>query len=290
MRLQIIDCKAIADSLRSDLQFRFNQFYEAYSRKPVMAVLMNRDASEAMSYMKSRRTAAAKLGAEIKEIEFQSGTGKEEILAALNEVSHDSEVQGVMVSLPVPKSFSEVSFGSIIPPEKDVDCITPWNQGLIMQNREFVTPATASAVIEVMISRKIPEGSRIAIVNRSPIIGRPLAMMLLNRHYSPAVCHTRTTSIKEVTRSSEVLVTAAGRARIIDESWVSGGQTVIDVGINSLEGKIVGDVNADSLRDKDITITPVPGGVGPITSLMLFRNLLTCANAIESATEARDRT
>ena len=278
--MELIDCRSIADNILTDLEGKFAALEERTGIWPVLAAIANADNPESMSYLKSRRKPASRFGIDLKEVTYRSDSTPSEIMGIIRESSESKEIHGIMVSYPVPSSLGNVNIGDMIPPGKDVDCITPMNQGLIMENREFVAPATALSVIEIILREGIAEGSRVAILNRSTIIGRPLAMMLLNRNFTPVVCHTRTIGIREITKSADVVVAAAGKARLIDSSWISDGATVIDAGINVENGKICGDVDPVSMNERRGRLTPVPGGVGPITSGMLFRNLLKC---VESA-------
>ncbi|MCL4332778.1 MAG: bifunctional 5,10-methylenetetrahydrofolate dehydrogenase/5,10-methenyltetrahydrofolate cyclohydrolase [Candidatus Thermoplasmatota archaeon] len=277
--MEIIDCRSIAGGISSNLKEEFDKLSDRLGRPPVLAVVTDGDSKESASYLRSRKKSAEKLGIVVRDITYGSGSTKKEILEIVRKSSSSSEVDGVMVSfpLPFPELTSEVA--DVIPWNKDVDCINPRNHGLIMENREFVAPATAMSVMKIIESEGVRQGSTVAVVNRSVVIGRPLAMMLLNRNYTPIVCHTKTVDLKGVTQRADVVVVGAGKARLVDASWISEGTTVIDAGINVVDGHVIGDVDQESMSSISGRMTSVPGGVGPVTTQMLFSNLLKCAES-----------
>ncbi|GAI93985.1 unnamed protein product, partial [marine sediment metagenome] len=204
-----------------------------------------------------------------------------EILSIINDLNNDDEIHGILVQLPLPEHINSDSIIEAVDPKKDVDGFHPYNIGRLFSGNPFHMACTPIGIIELLDRYNIGiEGKEAVIVGRSNIVGKPLALMLLARHATITMCHTRTKNLAEVTRRAELLIAAAGKAEMITGDIVRDGVVVIDVGINRLEsGKLVGDVVFSEVSEKASYITPVPGGVGPMTIAMLLKNTLNTAKA-----------
>jgi len=196
----------------------------------------------------------------------------------LDEVVADQSVHGILLTQPLPRPLSLVSALRHVPPEKDVEGVHPWNAGALAQGRPAIVPSTPLAGMEILAANSVElRGKSAVIVGRSPIVGRPLIQLLLLQDATVTVCHTRTVDLASVTRQADILLLAAGRADLIDGSMVKPGAVVIDFGINVVDDKLVGDASFASVSAVAGAITPVPGGVGPVTNAVLARNLVELA-------------
>ncbi|KAA8923217.1 MAG: bifunctional 5,10-methylenetetrahydrofolate dehydrogenase/5,10-methenyltetrahydrofolate cyclohydrolase [Thermoplasma sp.] len=200
----------------------------------------------------------------------------EDLVKRIKEIADDPDINGLMIENPLPKGFDYYEIVKNIPYYKDVDALSPYNQGLIALNREFLVPATPRAVIDILDHYGYHENT-VTVINRSPVVGRPLSMMLLNRNYTVSVCHSKTPDIASMARSSKIVVVAVGRPGFLKRDMVTPGSVVIDVGINYVSDKVVGDTDFNDISNYVEAITPVPGGVGPITATNILENVVRAA-------------
>ncbi len=232
----------------------------------------NDPASE--QYFNAKIKRASEFGVETRILTLEADVSQERVNSEVRKISDDPDVHGVIVESPVPGYLNSHEFINLIPPEKDVDGATFVNLGKLMSGEPCLSPATPMSVMEFMSEIGVPAGVSVAIINRTITVGKPLSMMLLSRNYTPIICHSKTNDLKNVCRNSDVIVSAAGKPSLIGPEFVHDTSVVIDVGINIVDGKLVGDADFENIKDKVSAITPVPGGVGAVTSLMIFKNLL----------------
>lgn len=275
----IIDGKRIAAEVRADIADRVTAFKAENGFAPGLAVVIVGSDPASCVYVRNKKKACEAAGMNSRVIELSESTTQEELLACVNELAEDSTVHGILVQLPLPKHLDENAVIAAIPPEKDVDAFTTENVGRIMLGDFDFLPCTPAGIM-TMLSREGIEiaGKRCVVIGRSNIVGKPMAMLLLHANGTVTVCHSRTQSLAEVTREADILVVAIGKARFVTADMVKPGAVVIDVGMNrDVEGKLCGDVDFDSVEKVAGAITPVPGGVGPMTITTLLENTLTAA-------------
>lgn len=275
----IIDGKRIAAEVRADIADRVTAFKAENGFAPGLAVVIVGSDPASCVYVRNKKKACEAAGMNSRVIELSESTTQKELLACVNELAEDSTVHGILVQLPLPKHLDENAVIAAIPPEKDVDAFTTENVGRIMLGDFDFLPCTPAGIM-TMLSREGIEitGKRCVVIGRSNIVGKPMAMLLLHANGTVTVCHSRTQSLAEVTREADILVVAIGKARFVTADMVKPGAVVIDVGMNrDGEGKLCGDVDFDSVEKVAGAITPVPGGVGPMTITTLLENTLTAA-------------
>lgn len=281
----ILDGKQMADELMVDLRKKFTQIEEAVGRKVSMRIILVGDDEGARIYADAKIRRAAKLNVDASLTKFPSDVDKAEVLQKVSEFSSDDSVNGIMVENPLPKGMDFYEIVDRIPYFKDIDGTSTTNQGLIVNRREFLTPATALASVRIM--EKYGLKGNVTIVNRSPVVGRPLINMLLNRDYTVSVCHSKTRNISEYTKNADIVIAAVGKPSFFGREYFGGHSNIIDVGINYVDNKIRGDADFDSLDGYVNSITPVPGGVGPVTATLIFENLYRGAVLQEELMERR---
>lgn len=275
--MTIIDGKSVAAEMKNNLKERVASFRKSHGFAPVLRLVSVGADSAAESYIRSKMKYGEKLGVSVELASLDSGSTQEQVADALKKYSADGETHGIVLEAPLPKGLSHTDIAQNISPLKDVDCITAMNQGRIALNRENLLPATAEAIRTLIEMQDPPEGAVVTIINRSPVIGRPLSNMLLNRNFTVNVCHSRTRDIAAIARQSDIIVVGVGRAGFLTEKYVTEKSIVVDAGINYANGKLTGDADYEGIHDKVKAITPVPGGVGPVTTAVMFRNLMDAA-------------
>ena len=196
-------------------------------------------------------------------------------LNKIEEINERNDIKGIFVEMPLPKQINPLNVFSKIAPNKDIEGLNPLNLGKILYSNEFIVPSTAKAVIELLDYYEIPiEGRNVVIIGRSIIVGKPLSLSLLNRNATITICHSKTKNLKEITKNAEILICAIGKANYIDRSFVKENSIVIDIGTNYVNNKLVGDVHFEDVKDVVSAITPVPGGIGPITTAITIENCM----------------
>lgn len=281
MNAQIIDGKKIAAEMRIELQSEV----EALKRSgiyPGLAVILVGDNPASHTYVRSKAKACEKIGIYSEVILYPDSIEEEMIMAKIDELNQRNDIHGILVQLPLPKHINEQSVIDRISEEKDVDGFTPRNVGNLVIGKKGLVPCTPYGIIE-LIKRTGQEiaGKRAVVVGRSNIVGKPMAMLLLQENATVTLCHSRTNQLAEMTRLADILVVAVGKPQFITEGHVKPGAIVIDVGINRLEnGKLVGDVDFERVKNIAGYITPVPGGVGPMTITMLLYNTIKSAKML----------
>lgn len=273
MAAEIIDGNGIANVLMDELKAQFQGIMDKTGKVPKLIIIRVGDDEGSRIYAEAKVKRSKKLGIDASVMHYPAIT-KEELTDVVKKLGADSTVNGIMIENPLPKDIDFYEIADMIPFYKDVDGTSSANQGRIVNRREFLTPATATAVVKIIENYPDLARSIVTIVNRSPVVGRPLSQMLLNRDYTVSLVHTKTPSITAFTKRSDIVVAAVGKAKFFDDEMIGPDATVIDVGINYVEGKIVGDANFEVLSKWVKRITPVPGGVGAVTATLIFENLL----------------
>ena len=246
---------------------------------PGIAVIIVGDDPASRVYVNNKKKACEEVGIYSEEYALSADTPQSELMALIDKLNNDDKISGILVQLPLPKGFDEEAVINAINPKKDVDAFHPVNVGKIMVGNYDFVPCTPAGVMELIKESGIdPSGKECVIVGRSNIVGKPQAMLLLHSNATVTICHSKTKDLKEKTKSADILVVAVGRPNFVTGDMIKPGAVVIDVGINRLENKkLVGDVDFDSAEKVAGAITPVPGGVGPMTIAMLMRNTIKAA-------------
>jgi methylenetetrahydrofolate dehydrogenase (NADP+) / methenyltetrahydrofolate cyclohydrolase len=278
MPTTIIDGKAIAAGIRAQVAREVADWVGAGGRPPGLAtVLVGEDPASAI-YVGGKQRACAEVGMTPADVRLAASATFEQVAGRLQSLNVDPAVSGILLQLPLPGHLDGPSLTSLIEPCKDVDGLTPVNAGLLSLGEPGLRPCTPSGVIELLASVEARlEGAEAVVVGRSNLFGKPMAQLLLEANATVTVCHSRTRDLREVCARADILIAAVGRARLIGRDFVKPGAIVIDVGINRLESGLVGDVAFDEALEVAGWITPVPGGVGPMTIAMLLRNTLQAA-------------
>ena len=278
---RIIDGKAVAGALRESLKAEIEKL-KAAGRVPGLAVVLVGGDPASKVYVGSKEKACAELGMYSERYNLKEEATMDELLSLIAKLSADDKIHGILIQLPLPRHLDEKMVLEAVPPHKDVDAFHPENVGRIMIGDYRFLPCTPAGVMELIVSTGVPiEGKECVVIGRSNIVGKPMAMLLLHKSGTVTVCHSKTKSLAEAARRADILVAAVGRAKFITADMVKPGAVVIDVGMNRDEnGKLCGDVDFTSVEPVAGYITPVPGGVGPMTIAMLMKNTVTAAAGI----------
>ena len=275
----IIDGKKTSADIKAEIANETAEFIESTGVTPGLAVVIvgNDPASEV--YVRNKCKACEAVGFHSEKYELSGDSTEEELIALIDKLNDDKNIHGILVQLPLPKAMDVEKVLLRIKPEKDVDAFHPYNTGKIMQGKYDFLPCTPAGVMELLARYNIEiKGKDCVVVGRSDIVGKPMAMLLLHKDGTVTICHSKTKDLAEVCRRADIIIAAVGRANFVTADMVKEGAVVIDVGINRLpDGKLCGDVAFDEVEKKASAITPVPGGVGPMTIAMLMRNTLTAA-------------
>lgn len=282
MSANIIDGKLVSAHLRDTVKNDTAAFIEKTGITPGLAVILVGDNPASRVYVRNKHKACEEAGFKSIQIELPESTTENDLLLKIEELNSDPDVHGILVQLPLPKQINEDKVINAISPEKDVDAFHPVNVGKIMTGRYDFLPCTPAGIISLLEYYNITiEGKSCVVVGRSNIVGKPMSLLLLERNGTVTVTHSRTKDLASVTGRADILVVAIGKPNFITADMVKEGAVVIDVGINRLDnGKLCGDVEFDTVKDKASYITPVPGGVGPMTITTLLRNTLKAAEKL----------
>ncbi|MBI4594352.1 MAG: bifunctional 5,10-methylenetetrahydrofolate dehydrogenase/5,10-methenyltetrahydrofolate cyclohydrolase [Candidatus Rokubacteria bacterium] len=281
----ILDGKAVAQKVLGDVRVGVERLRAKRGVIPTLAVVLVGDFAPSKIYVANKKKAADAVGIASHDHVHPAGLGRDALLALLRRLNDDPAVHGILLQLPLPAGLDEDAAIAAIAPEKDVDGFHPINLGRLLAGMPGVVPCTPAGCLEILdhYGAKL-EGAEAVVVGRSRIVGKPLAQLLLARHATVTMCHTRTRDLAAHTRRADVLCVAAGRPQVITGDMVKEGAWVIDVGINRLDtGKLVGDVDFESVSKRAYAVTPVPGGVGPMTIAMLMKNTLAAAERLTAA-------
>jgi methylenetetrahydrofolate dehydrogenase (NADP+) / methenyltetrahydrofolate cyclohydrolase len=274
----VIDGKQVASRVRGEVKSGVERYARERGHVPGLATVLVGDDEASRIYVGGKQKACEEVGIRSISHELPAEVGREALLELLADLGRSPDVHGIVLQLPLPDQLDATEMTASIDPAKDVDGLTPTNAGLLAQGRPGLVPATPAGVMELLRSADTPlEGAEAVVVGRSDLVGRPLAALLLAENATVTVCHSRTRDLAETCRRADVLVAAVGRPRLVGGDMVKPGATVIDVGINRTENGLVGDVDFEAARERARAITPVPGGVGPMTIAMLLKNTLKAA-------------
>lgn len=275
----LINGKEVSKSVKERVKAETGEFIKSKGVTPGLAVVIVGNDPASRVYVNSKKKACEEVGFRSFEYALPEETTQEELLALVDKLNNDSEVNGILCQLPLPSQIDENAVINAIKPEKDVDAFHPFNVGKIMIGEFSFLPCTPAGVMELIDSTGTDiTGKNCVVIGRSNIVGKPMSMLLLHRNGTVTICHSKTKNLKEICRNADILVAAVGRANFVTGDMVKEGAVVIDVGMNRLEnGKLCGDVNFEEAEKKASYITPVPGGVGPMTIAMLMKNTLTAA-------------
>jgi methylenetetrahydrofolate dehydrogenase (NADP+)/methenyltetrahydrofolate cyclohydrolase len=278
MAARILDGKSLAARLRSEMKLRVDALVQRGAR-PGLAVVLAGDDAASRVYVRNKTLAAAEIGVHSELHEFGQEIGESALLQKVSSLNRDPAVHGILVQLPLPKHIDVARVLEAVAPAKDVDGFHEANLGALLAGRPGVVPCTPLGVMRLIEHAGVPLAGRHAVViGRSNIVGKPVALLLLQKDATVTICHSKTPEIESVTKQADILVAAVGRPKLVKAAMVKPGACVIDVGVNRLpDGKLAGDVDFDAVKEVAGWLTPVPGGVGPMTIAMLLENCLRAA-------------
>lgn len=275
MSQKLLDGKKVAELVENQVKAEVDALIQTNSVIPgLVTVLVGEDPASKV-YVNIKRKASERVGIKSHVIALPESVKEQELLSKIDDLNRNPGIHGILVQLPLPPQIKLLNVLSAIDPNKDVDCFHPINFGKLLIGEEDIVPCTPKGIIKLLEHYKIPiSGQDVVIVNHSTILGKPLALMFLNRDATVSVAHIKTKDLKSITRTADILVVGVGSPKLITEDMVKENSVVIDAGISRVEGKIVGDVDFDNVIEKVRAITPVPGGVGPMTVACLLLNTL----------------
>jgi methylenetetrahydrofolate dehydrogenase (NADP+)/methenyltetrahydrofolate cyclohydrolase len=278
----LIDGKAVARAVRAEVARQVVEFQGELGRVPGLATVLVGDDPASETYVRNKHRACAEVGMESFAHHLPAPTAEADVVALVRELNARDDVHGILVQLPLPGHINPHAVIGAVEPAKDVDGLHPLNQARLVQGQPGMRPCTPLGILRLLDSTGLDlKGRRAVVVGRSNLVGKPVAFLLLERHATVTICHSRTADLAAEVARAEVLVAAIGQPRLIRGEWVAVGSVVIDVGTNRSEaGKLVGDVEFEVARERAAHITPVPGGVGPMTIAMLLQNTLAAARAL----------
>lgn len=273
-----MDGKMVSAKVRGSILDEVTKLKEQGVRPGLAVIIVGEDPASQI-YVRNKERACEQCGIYSEKYALPAETTQEQLLELIEELNHNSKINGILCQMPVPKHISEQAVIDAIDPRKDVDAFHPVNVGKIMIGNFDFLPCTPAGVMELLDEYGIdPKGKNCVVIGRSNIVGKPMSMLLLHRHGTVTICHSRTKNLKEVCAQADILVAAVGKADFVTADMVKNGAAVIDVGMNRKEdGKVTGDVCFDQVNEKAGYLTPVPGGVGPMTITMLMKNTLKAA-------------
>jgi len=280
---QIIDGLAVALDARSRMKQDVGELKKRYDVTPCLATVLVGDNPASYTYIKNKQKAAAAVGIITRDHKLSSSYNQNELIELIKLLNQDIYVHGILVQLPLPAHIDELAIVNLINPAKDVDGLTPFNAGMLLNGKGNLKPCTPSGIMELLDFYKIDISRMDAvIVNRSNLVGKPLALLLLERNATVTICHSKTKGLDEKLKRADLIVTAVGDRQhfILTEDMVRNDAVVLDVGITRDKGKLMGDVDFQAVKEKVSWITPVPGGVGPMTISMLLKNTISAAFSI----------
>jgi methylenetetrahydrofolate dehydrogenase (NADP+) / methenyltetrahydrofolate cyclohydrolase len=278
MAARIIDGKAVAARVRAQVATDVEAFVADHGRPPGLATILVGDDPASAVYVAGKQKACAEAGIQGFDHRIGADASEDDVIALIERLNADDDVSGILCQLPVPPHMDGVKLTGLVDPGKDVDGLTPISAGLLSLGREGLRPCTPEGVMILLEEAGAQlEGAEAVVIGRSNLFGKPMAQLLLSANATVTTCHSRTRDLPGVCARADVLIAAVGRARMVKRDWVKPGAVVIDVGMNRLEDGLAGDVDFDAVAEVAAAITPVPGGVGPMTIACLLRNTLKAA-------------
>lgn len=278
----IIDGKARAKAIREEIKTEVKALKKDEGITPKLAVILVGENPASEAYVRGKEKACTEVGIESPLYRFPTEIKEEEILKLIEKLNADPTVHGILLQLPLPKGLDAIKLLAAILPEKDVDGLHPYNMGKLFKGEDpLFVPCTPQGIMDLLLSTGAEiKGKKAVVIGRSNLVGKPIAMLLLFAHATLTMCHTRTKNLKAETLAADILVAAAGKPRMITKGMIKPGAIVIDVGISRTKEGLCGDVDFDGAKDVASYITPVPGGVGPMTVAMLLRNTVAAAKRV----------
>lgn len=275
---KIIDGKLISQEIKDELKVKVEEFKNKFSRQITLAVILVGENPASQVYVKNKIKATEYVGMKSLAYYLPETATEKEVSDTVLSLAKDDSVDGILVQLPLPKHLNENKILNLIPATKDVDGFLPENVGNLLLGQPCTVACTPFGVIKMIENQNIETaGKNAVVIGRSNIVGKPMAMLLLQKNCTVTICHSKTKNLKEICKNADIIVAAIGRAKFVTADMVKEGAVVIDVGINRTENGLVGDVDFDTVKDIASFITPVPGGVGPMTISMLMYNTYLCA-------------
>ena len=267
----ILNGKEVALGIKEELKKEVSKI----TPKPSLVVIQVGDDPASNIYVNSKAKLALEIGYEFCHVKFNSDVTEEEIITKIEEINENDKINGVIVQLPIPKHLNANKIINKIDPIKDIDGLTELNAGKLLTGDASLVSCTPKGIITLLKHYNIElQGKHVVIVGRSNLVGKPLIGLCLNENATVTICHSKTKNLEEITKTADILIVAIGKSRFINEKYVKEGSIIVDVGINRVDGKLSGDVDFDSVFKKSSFITPVPGGVGPMTTISLMENVL----------------
>ena len=282
--MAVIDGKALATEIKQNLKKSVEEFETRYGRKIALAVILVGENPASCVYVNNKVKAAEFVGIKSLSFRLPETASEQDVASVIKSLSEDKSIDGILVQLPLPKHINEEKILSLVPPEKDVDGFTAENVGNTTLFKDSINSCTPAGIIYMLKSIGVPLcGKHAVIIGRSNIVGKPVALLLLKENCTITVCHSKTENLHEITKQADILIAAIGKPKFVKYDMVKEGAIVIDVGINRTDAGLCGDVDFDGVKDKAAYISPVPGGVGPMTIAMLMQNVYKCALRRENA-------
>ncbi len=274
----LIDGKLISSQVKEQLKIKVQDFETKFGRKITLAVILVGENPASQVYVKNKIKATEYVGMRSLSYYLPENSSEQEVIDTVNQLASDDTVDGILVQLPLPKHINEDKVLNAIPVSKDVDGFLAENVGKLTLGQECTVACTPFGVLQMLKSTGVSlSGKNAVVIGRSNIVGKPMALLLLQENCTVTICHSKTVNLKEICSNADILVAAIGRPKFVTSDMVKVGAVVIDVGINRTENGLVGDVDFDAVKEKASYITPVPGGVGPMTIAMLLENTYLCA-------------
>ena len=264
----LLDGKSLSAKIKDELKGNIN----SYVQTPILAVITIGDDAASEVYVKNKRKACEYVGMSFLHLDYASCVKEEVVIKKIKQLNKDKSINGIILQLPIPDNFNVSKIINTIDPSKDVDGLTNTQAGKLIQNEKCLMPCTPKGIMEILKEYKIElEGKHVVIVGRSILVGKPLMLECINKNATVTMCHSKTRDLKSYTKDADILIVAAGKKHLIDKTMIKKGSVIIDVGINREDGKLFGDVNPN-VEEVWGYLTPVPGGVGPMTVAMLLKN------------------
>ncbi len=274
----IIEGRKIAEEIQEEVTREVKKLKENHGITPCLATISVGEDSASKTYLSMKRRACERIAIHYEEHVFSERVQQDELIQLIMELNDDAKIHGILVQLPLSSHLDEDFILESVSPKKDVDGFHPTNLGNLLIGNENMPPCTPSGIVFMLEKIGVDlKGRHVVVVGRSKIVGRPLAAMLLNRDATVTICHSKTEVLEEYTKQADIVVVAVGRAKLITKEMIKKGAVIIDVGMNRFKGKLCGDVDFEDVKEKASAITPVPGGVGPMTVAMLMKNTLIAA-------------
>ncbi|MCS6977389.1 MAG: bifunctional methylenetetrahydrofolate dehydrogenase/methenyltetrahydrofolate cyclohydrolase FolD [Gemmatales bacterium] len=286
MTARLLDGKALAEQIKRELAERVRDLTARLGRPPGLAAVLVGDNPASQVYVRNKRKACSEIGLASWLHELPANISQEALLRLIDMLNRQADVDGILIQLPLPRQIDVLTVMRAVEPRKDVDGFGPENLGLLALGQPRYCPCTPLGVQQLLVRNGIDiEGRHVVILGRSNIVGKPLALMLMQKapgaNATVTICHSQSRNLPELCRQADILIAAMGQARFVQADWVRSGAVVVDVGINRLpDGKLCGDVDFEAVRERASAITPVPGGVGPMTIAMLLQNTVSSAASL----------